>query len=93
MDVAAVHKPVPVVPTPAEPADTQQAARNRELIQAIKAINGAELFGSKSELTFALDRLTQRPVIRLIDKETKDVIRQIPPEYVLRMAEDLAPRR
>jgi uncharacterized FlaG/YvyC family protein len=36
-----------------------------------------------------MDRHTQRPVIRLVDRETKDVIRQIPPEHVLRLAEEL----
>jgi len=41
---------------------------------------------------FLLDRETQRPVIRLVDRKTKDVIRQIPPEYVLQRAGDLERR-
>jgi uncharacterized FlaG/YvyC family protein len=35
---------------------------------------------------------TKRPVLRLVDKKTRDVIRQIPPEYMLRMAEEIAKR-
>lgn len=62
---------------------------NRELIQAVKKISSAELFGSDSELTFVLDRETRRPLVRIVDKETKEVIRQIPAEHVLRMAEHL----
>jgi len=74
---------------PVAPVDTQRAAENREIVQAVKAVNAAEMFGSNSELTFLLDRSTQRAVIRVVDKVTKDVIRQIPPEYVLKMAQDI----
>ena len=87
MDIASVQRPGPAAaPTPQ--ADVERSAQNRQLIQAVKAVNGAELFGSGSELTFSVDRLTQRSVIRLVNRETRDVIRQIPPEYLLRMAED-----
>jgi flagellar protein FlaG len=78
---------------PVQSPDVERAAEHRALIQAVKAVNGAELFGSRSELRFVVDRETQRPVIRLVDRETRDVIRQIPPEYVLRLAEDLTPKR
>jgi flagellar protein FlaG len=47
------------------------------------------MFGENSELTFVLDRQTRRPLVRIIDKKTNEVIRQIPPEYALRMAEYL----
>jgi flagellar protein FlaG len=88
MEIAPLDRAAPVLaPTPA--VDLERAAENRELIQAVKAVNGAELFGANHELTFAVDRSTQRAVIRLVDRETRDVIRQIPPEYVLRAAEDL----
>jgi flagellar protein FlaG len=89
MDIASVQRPGPVAaPTPQ--ADMERSAQNRELIQAVKAVNGAEIFGSGSELTFIFDRVAQRSVIQLINRETKDVIRQIPPEYLLRMAEDVS---
>ncbi len=60
-----------------------------ELMQAVKAINGAKLFGQDSELSFVMDREAKRMVIRLVNKETRAVIRQMPPEEVLRRAEDL----
>jgi flagellar protein FlaG len=60
-----------------------------ELVQAVQAVNGAKLFGYDSELTFAMDRETRRFVVRLVDKDTRKVIRQIPAEYLLRMAQDL----
>jgi len=61
-------------------------AQNRELIQAVKSVNAAEHFGPDSELTFLLDRHTQRPIMRVVNRRTKEVIQQIPPEYVLELA-------
>ncbi len=86
MEIAPLERPG-LAMSPAPPVDGETVAKNRELIQAVKAVNAAEMFGSDSELTFLVDRQTQRFVIRLVDRETKDLIRQIPPEYVLRMAE------
>jgi flagellar protein FlaG len=67
-------------------------AEDRELIRAVKKINEAELMGSGSELTFILDRKTKRPVVRIVDRETHEVVRQIPAEHVLRLASDLNQR-
>lgn len=92
MEITPLSKPG-LAAAPVQTADVERAAENRELIQAVKAVNGAELFGSNSELRFAVDRYTQRPVIQLVDRETRDVIRQIPPEYVLSLAQDLAPKQ
>ncbi|MEN6607595.1 MAG: flagellar protein FlaG, partial [Bryobacteraceae bacterium] len=61
---------------------TEIAAENREVIQAVKALSEAELFGQDSDLTYTFDRETQRIVVRVVDRETKDVIRQIPPDYL-----------
>ncbi len=71
------------------PLSSEELIGQRALIQAVKALNFAELFGQNSELTFVLDRETHRPLVRLIDRKTNEVIRQIPPEYLLRMARDL----
>ena len=91
MEVGSVHAAAGAAPT-VQPAKAPEiAADQRELIHAIRALNATEMFGQDSELTFALDRDTRRPVVRIIDKRTNEVIRQIPPEYALRMAEYLEP--
>ena len=36
-----------------------------------------------------MDRETQRPVIEIVDRKTREVIQQVPPEYVLRVTEAL----
>ena len=66
-------------------------AQNRELIQAVKSINATEHFGPNSELTFLLDRHTLRPIMRVVNSKTREVIQQLPPEYVLELAK--RPRR
>jgi len=72
-----------------QPLSPQQRVEQNQLVQAVKSVNEAELLGQGRELTFAMDRETKRPVLKIVDKETKEVIRQIPPEYVLRLADEL----
>jgi flagellar protein FlaG len=68
-------------------------AQQRELIQAVKAINASEMFENQGELTFVLDRKTKQTVMRIVDRQTGEVIRQLPPESVLNMAAELKKRR
>lgn len=64
-------------------------AQNRELVSAVKDLNRAELFGPANELTFVLDRNSHRPLLRIVNRETREVIRQIPAEYALQLAREL----
>jgi flagellar protein FlaG len=66
-----------------------KAAEKREVIQAIKAVNGTEMFGPENELRFQKDPETNRFVVRVVNRNTREVISQVPEEYVLRLAEDL----
>jgi flagellar protein FlaG len=70
----------------------ERRAEQREIIKAVKAVNQAELYGQNSELTFVIDRDTRRPVVQIKDRQTGEVIEQIPPERVLRIAKDLMGR-
>jgi flagellar protein FlaG len=63
-------------------------AENREVIKAVKAINAAGIMGDENELMFSLDRDTHRVVVKIVDTNTNEVVRQVPAEVVLRMAED-----
>ena len=66
----------------------EEISQERELIKAVKALNGTDLFGHDSELTFVFDRETRRALVRVVNKETREVVLQIPPEYVIRMAQE-----
>lgn len=64
----------------------------RALIQAVKAVNAAEMFGQENELTFVIDRAARIAVVRIVNKKTGDVVQQIPNEQVLKMAEESSGR-
>lgn len=92
MDTKALEKVALPVPLPDHNLDQQQAVERRELVKAVKAINATELFGENYELTFVLDRETHRPLMRIVDRQTREVIRQLPPEYAVRLTEELRQR-
>jgi len=74
---------------PAIPAE--RAAENREVVQAVRAVNNAGLFGGQNELAFQLDPKTHRMLIRVVNRKTREVVEQYPPEYILRLSENLEP--
>ena len=74
---------------PAPTVTVDKTAEKREVVQAVKAVNGAEMFGANNELRFQKDPETNRLVVVVINKDTREVLSQVPEEYVLRLAEDL----
>jgi uncharacterized FlaG/YvyC family protein len=91
MDITALNRISQDLPSVATPLPVEKAAENREVVQAVKALNNTEMFGQENDLVFQKDPQTQRMVIKVINRKTKDVVSQIPPDYVLRLAEDLKP--
>jgi uncharacterized FlaG/YvyC family protein len=77
-----VHAPAPV-------AQVDKTAQHREVVQAVKAVNAAEMFGPENELRFQRDAQTKRMVVKIVNRNTREVVSQVPAEYVLRLAEDL----
>jgi uncharacterized FlaG/YvyC family protein len=65
------------------------SADQRALIQAVKSVNTADLFGQDKEITFIKDRVTQKPAVRIVSKITGELVAQIPAEDVLLMAEEV----
>ncbi len=78
--------PGPHAPTPVAPLDA--AAEARDIVQAVKALNGTEMFGPENELRFQKDPQTQRMLVRLVNRKTQEVLTQVPAEYLLRLAQD-----
>jgi uncharacterized FlaG/YvyC family protein len=67
-------------------------AQNRALVQAVKGINDSQLFGEDGEWTLAIDQQTRLPVIRIISRETNQVVMQLPAEYILELKQILQSR-
>jgi len=89
MDISSVSALPAQTTTPTNtPAPQAPPEENRALIRAVRAVNAAELFGQENELTFILDRESHRAVVRIVNRDTREVVQQIPAEYVLRIAEE-----
>ena len=71
----------------------KRAPEQRGLIEAVALINKSELLGQDKEMTFQMDRDTGRPVIRVVNRQTREVVQQIPAEYVLNVAKALEQSR
>ena len=89
MDITGVSRPVPAAHAPAPVVPVDRAAEVRDVVRAVKAVNGTEMFGPENELRFQKDPQTQRMVMRVVNRKTSEVVSQVPEEYVLRLAEDL----
>ena len=88
MEINGAGRAVPPSHAPAPVAPLDAAAEARDIVQAVKALNGTEMFGPENELRFQKDPQTQRMVVRLVNRKTEEVVTQAPAEYVLRLAQD-----
>jgi uncharacterized FlaG/YvyC family protein len=66
----------------------QVQSENRQVIQAARTVNASNSLG-QNELTFYLDPSTRRAIIKIVNRETHEVVEQIPSEVVLRLAKTL----
>ena len=66
-------------------------ASRRELVAATRTVNASDILGA-NQLVFMVDPQTRRPVIRVQNRDTHEVVLQLPPDYVLRLAEELRAR-
>jgi uncharacterized FlaG/YvyC family protein len=89
MDITGVNGVGQIPATAPAPAAPEHVAENRDIVRAVKAANAASSFGDNNEVSFMLDRTTKLPVIRIVNKETKEVVEQIPAEYLLELAQEL----
>lgn len=78
----------PTVTTRSVPPE--QVAARRELIKATHVINNTQALGAKNELIFILDNANHRAILRVIDRDTKEVVMQVPPDYVLSLAQSIS---
>ena len=62
---------------------------DRQAIAAVQWLNHAEWLGQDRELTYKRDAKTCKLVIQILERQTGDVVDQIPPESVLRLVAEL----
>jgi uncharacterized FlaG/YvyC family protein len=79
--------------TPAKPHPTpDQTALLQSVKAAVKTVNDAQLFGQDNEVTFRIDRAVNIAVVRVVNKQTGELVEQIPNEQMLKLAEESSGR-
>ena len=66
----------------------EEAAQRRQLVQAAKSVNASGTLG-QNQLVFTVDPTTHHVIMRVENRDTGEVILQVPPEDVMQMAENL----
>lgn len=84
---------VEVPPQAVQAASGSEAQRgfqpsDEELEDAVEKV-GKAVSAWRSELEFSVDKESGTPVVKVIDRQTEQVIRQIPSEEMLRIAKSL----
>jgi flagellar protein FlaG len=89
MDISPLNRINPLAATdlPAKPGNLVEIPRT--VVAAVRALNKSQLFGDQKQMLFARDQDTQKMVIRIVERNTGEVIDQIPTEQMLRILEDL----
>ena len=90
MNVSSIRNLAAEMSAPSEQGATHLLRdEQRNLVQTVKAVNASDMLKQDNELTFVQDRTLRRAVAQIVNKQTGEVVDQIPAEYVLRMAEEL----
>lgn len=75
----------PALPAAAAPKPAPMPEAVREAIKEVQQ----SVANNSTSLQFSIDRATGRTIVSIIDAETKEVVRQIPTEEVMKLARAL----
>ena len=79
---------VPIGVAYSAPASQELMAEQRRVVQAVQYLNKSQLSGEGqgSNFRFTIDRDANRTIVKVMDGKTKEVLYQIPPDEVIRLA-------
>ena len=88
--ITPISATTPAAPEPAPPPRLapQDRTLNAALSGAVRSLNEAGYAGTGREISLSFDPGTRRPVIEVVDSETKKVLSQWPSAYVLELAQE-----
>jgi flagellar protein FlaG len=84
-DLVKVASAEPVKVSPDAVQALKPAVEIKDVKQAVEKLNQAVL-GYSDSLQFSVDEESKRPIVKLIDTKTKEVIRQFPSEEAISIA-------
>lgn len=79
----------PTRPEPSAQTRAQASDQPNDIEKIVSEIN-KKLQAGNHQVRFEMDKNTKQVIFRLIDSDSGEVLRQIPPDDVLRMAEQMA---
>lgn len=88
MNISSSNPSAPLIVQSVATVPPEEAAQRRQLVQAAKSVNASGTLG-QNQLVFAVDPTTHHVIMRVENRDTGEVILQVPPEDVMQMAEDL----
>jgi uncharacterized FlaG/YvyC family protein len=88
MNISSSNPSAPLIAQSVASVPPQEATERRQLVQAAKSVNASGTLG-QNQLVFAVDPTTHHVIMRVENRDTGEVILQVPPENVMQMAEDL----
>lgn len=87
-------KPLPVAPTLIKPGTAKQSQealeKTRESLESAVEKMNEYVQSSQRDLQFSYDEELNSTIVRVLDRQTKEVIRQIPGEVFLKLARNLS---
>ena len=89
MEVGPVSRVDVSAPVTSQTNSQDSPPNARQLVAAVQRLNQAEWLGQDRELTYTKDRTTGQFVIQIRERQTGDIVDQIPPEFILRLVSDL----
>jgi uncharacterized FlaG/YvyC family protein len=89
MQIGATSRVDMSAPVTTQAASQDWLVNDRQAVAAVQWLNQAEWLGQDRELAYRRDPKTGKLVIQILDRETGDVMDQIPPESVLRLVSEL----
>ncbi|MBS1856930.1 MAG: flagellar protein FlaG [Acidobacteria bacterium] len=63
-----------------QPQNTRLPAAATDIVAAVREMNRSELASTDRQLTFTWDSQNNRPVIKIVKRDSGEVIEEIPPE-------------
>lgn len=82
----------PAIPagTSGLPLPGEQRAALKAISKAVRTLNEVQYAGEGREVAFSVDPASRKPVVRVVDTNTKEIIVQWPSSYVLQLAAQAA---
>jgi flagellar protein FlaG len=75
--------------SPGAQVHAADAATNRRLAGAVRKLNETGAAGTGREFSFSIDPQTKRGVVRIVNSESRELIEQVPSEYILQVEQEL----